>query len=443
MVYEHTFPLRHHWWIDSGIIGLYDIAGQLKDSNSQYHSIYYSVNMQGLIFQAPTQETLKDFLDSCYEELANRYWNVSTRKQRETNDWVIYDKDTDQFRLSPRRNPTPIPDLFKKGTSYRGEREEYEKLSLEMQKRVDTFLQENKKTLWGTKKQLLYDSQVCHPIIKLFPQKGKKTTCCICGQENICSEVSQPSFLLFASSTATLSFNSEGKKPDKICWECELLSKFAVEAAYYKKRIKDGKQENLFILQMTTSHVEKLINSHMFLSAQSTVRQFDEENYLSNIGTIKSDNRLLYYAKLPYEFLWAFFHDSYESLRIEAEKHAQSAEEMTMLCIKPVIETPLQIILLMIGYKGQTFILKEIIAYTETAYAFRLLHSLHDESAQDHKFLFKVFQDLYLLNEGKASDISNNLWRNRILQRVLQKKSILQPIESFAFRKSLKQDFPY
>jgi hypothetical protein len=48
LVYEHTFPLRHHWWIDSGIIGLYNIMGQLKDSNSQYHFIYYSVNMQSV-----------------------------------------------------------------------------------------------------------------------------------------------------------------------------------------------------------------------------------------------------------------------------------------------------------------------------------------------------------------------------------------------------------
>jgi len=443
LVYEHTFPLRHHWWIDSGIIGLYNIAGQLKDSNSQYHSIHYSVNMQELIFQAPSQQTLKDFLDSCYEELANRYWNVSTRKQREANELVIYDKNTNQFGLIPRRSPTPIPGLFTKGSSYRAENEEYAKLSMKMQERVDTFLLENQKTLWGAKKRLLYDSPVCHPIIQLFPNKGTRTTCCICGQENICSEVSQPSFLLFASPTATLSFNSEGKKPDKICWECQFLSKFAVEAAYYKQRIKDRKPENLFILQMTTSHAEKLINSHMFLNAQANVRQFDEENHLSNIGTTKSDNRLLYYAKLPYEFLWAFFHDSYESLRIEAEEHAQSAEELTMLCIKPVIETPLQIYLLVIGYKGQTFMIKEIIAYSETAYAFRLLHSFHEEFAQDHKFLFKVFRDLYLPNEGKAFDISNNLWRNRILQRVLQKKDILQQMESFAFRKSLKDDFPF
>lgn len=438
LVYEHTFPLRHHWWIDSGIIGLYNIAGQLKDRNSQYHSIHYSVNMQELIFQAPSQETLKDFLDSCYEELANRYWNVSTRKQREANDLVIYDKNANHFRLIPRRNPTPIPGLFTKGSSYRAENKEYAKLSMAMQERVDTFLHENKKTLWGAKKRLLYDSPVCHPIIQLFPNKGKRTTCCICGQENICSEVSQPSFLLFASPTATLSFNSEGKKPDKICWECVYLSKFAVEASYYKSY-----DENLYILQMHTGHLEKLVNSHTLPKAQSAVRQFDEENYHSNIGTIKSDNRLLYYARLPYELLWGFIHDMYEVLRLEAEMHAQSSEEFTMLCIKPIIETPLQLILLVVASKGQTFMLKELIAYSETAYAFRLLHSLHDEFSQDHKFLFKVFQDLYLPNEGKAFDISNSIWRNRILQRVLQKKSILQPIESFAFRKSLKQDFPY
>jgi len=97
----------------------------------------------------------------------------------------------------------------------------------------------------------------------------------------------------------------------------------------------------------------------------------------------------------------------------------------------------------MVSSKGQTFIIKDVIAYTETAYAFRLLHALHETFVEDNKFLFKVFQDLYLPGEGKAFDINNNLWRNRVFQQVLQKKPILHDIEKLAFHKSLQQEFPY
>lgn len=279
---------------------------------------------------------------------------------------------------------------------------------------------------------------MCQPKINLYPKKGKKTTCCICGKESYCSNVAQPSFLLFASPTATLSFNSEGKRPDKICWECDYLSKFAVESAHYKTD-----NENLFILQMTTGHAEKLINKHNILGSQSAVRQLDMDNYLSNIGTLKLDNRLLFYARLPYELLWAFFHDTYSLLREDAESRSITCDNLAMFCIKPFIETPLQLILLMVSSKGQTFIIKNIIEYTETAYAFRLLHALHKNITEDHKLLYKVFQDLYLPGGGKAFDINNILWRNRILQQVLQKKPILHDIEKLAFHKSLQQEFPY
>jgi hypothetical protein len=126
----------------------------------------------------------------------------------------------------------------------------------------------------------------------------------------------------------------------------------------------------------------------------------------------------------------------------EADKRDLSPEEYTVFCIKPFLETPLQLILIMISSKGQTFILKEIIFYTETAYIYRLFQSFHD-AFSDSKFLYKVFHDLYLSGDGRGFDTNNFLPRNRILQRVLQKKPILAHVEQFAFHKSLKQAFPY
>ncbi len=436
--YVYTFFLRHHWWFDAGLVGLYYIATAIRDRTPVYDSIMCSADAEGITFQAPGKELLKEFLNSCYLELANRYWNVSSKKQREENDLVIYYKQTDRLDLIPRRNSTPIPSLFTKGSSFRADGEEYEMLSSDMKKRVDLFLEENRKNLWGNKRRLLYEPPVCHPKMVLFPDSRKKAICCICGQENVCSDVSQPSFLLFASPTATLSFNSEARKPDKICWECQFLSKFAVESAHYK-----SSGDNLYVLQVASAHAKKLIDTHCILGSQSAIREFDMDNYLSNIGTQKGDNRLLYYARLPYELLWAFFHDTYDLLRKDAETRSRSKDELTMFCIKPFIETPLQLILLITSSKGKTFLLKEIINYTESAYAFRLLHSLQEEFSLDHRFLYKFFQDLYLPEGKKAFELNNHIFRNRILQRVLQKKPILQDIEELAFRKSLQQAFPY
>jgi hypothetical protein len=339
----------------------------------------------------------------------------------------------------PRRKPAPIPNLFTKGSSFRAEGIEYANLPPDMQERVDSFLKKHNKTLWGSKKFLLYELPVCHPQIELFPTKKKKNICSICGQESVCSNVSQPSFLLFASSTAALSFNSEGKRPDKICWECEFLSKFAVEAAHYKS---DG--DDLFILQVATGHVGKLIDTQNVLGCQSPVRQLDTDYYQSNIGTRKNADRLLYYARKPHELLWAFYHDTYHILRTEHEQHADASDALAMQYLQPFIEAPLRLIMLVITQKGQTFILKEVIAYTETAYVFRLIHALREEALPDNKFLFKVFQDLYLpVRKDKPFDASNYLWRNRIFRKVLEKKPILQDVECMVFKKSLEQDYPY
>lgn len=437
--YAHTFSLRHHWWFDAGLTGLYYIAVHVRDRSSRYDSIKYHIDAHGITFKGSSQDVLKEYFYRCYEELVSRYWNTSTKKQKEDKELVCLNKNTGQIELAAKRNPTPIPSLFTGARSWRADGIPYKELPFEKKQEVDHFLKEHKRKLWGSEELLVYEAPVCHQQIELFPTKGKKNVCCVCGQTSVCGEVSLPSFLLFASPTATLSFNSEGKKPDKICWECEFLSKFAVESAHYK-----SSDDNLYILQMNVGHAEKNIKSHKILGSQAAVRQLDTDNYRSNIGTQKMDGRLLYYARLPYELLWAFFHDTYELIRDDAEKRAMSANDLFMLCTKPFIEAPIQLVLLTVSSKGKTFIPKEIIAYTDTAYVFRLMHSLREGFAEYKKFLFYVFQDFYLpVKKDKPFDLSNYLWRNHLLQRVLQKKPIVQDVEQLAFRKSLQQAFPY
>ena len=423
--HSYAFSIRHHWWFDSGLTGLYYIAAQVKGDNPKYDTVTFHEDASGLTFTGTDQEVLKEFLNDCYEHLAFKYWNVSTKKQKEDKDLVRLDVHTGKIELIAKRNPAPIPSLFTGARSWRAEGIAYKDLPVDKKEEVDLFLKEHKRNLWGKEQLLVYEAPVCHQQIELFPVKGKKSVCSVCGQTAVCSEVSLPSFLLFASQSATHSFNSEGKKPDKICWECEFLGKFAVEAAHYK-----SSDENLYILQIHTGNVEKNITSHKALGSQSAVRQLDPDSYRSNIGVHKMDSRLLYYGRLPFELIWAFFHDTYGLIRDDAELRAASSDELFKLCAKPFIETPLQLVLLVVSSKGQTFITKELITYTDTVYAFLLIDSLRRNFSERPKLLGHVFQDLYLpVRKDKPFDVSNYLWRNRILKKVLQKKSIFQDVE--------------
>ncbi|MBU7006126.1 hypothetical protein [Phosphitispora fastidiosa] len=436
---SHDFSIRHNWWFDAGLAGLQSIAVEVRDKVKDYKDIKIRVTNEHLTFQAPSKEVLRNLLNDCYSLLADRYWNISDKKQRESLELVIYYQDTDDLGLIPKRKPTPIPSLFTKGSSWRAEAEEYAKLSTGMKQRVDEFLKNNNKKLWGNKKMLLFKPPVCHPQLELFPNKKNKTICCVCGREMVCSDVNQTSFLLFASKTAALSFNSQAKRPDKICWECEYLSKFAVESAFYKQN-----GDNIFILQLVTGNAQKMVESQAVLSSNKAVRKLDEDNFRANIGAYKQDNKLLFYAQLPYEILWTFFYDTYTLLREEADLHEDYTEdEKDEFCTRPFIESPIQLVLLRVATKGQTFITKEIIYYTETAYIFRLVNEIQKLTSSGDNLLYKLFHDLYLPREGKAFDINNYLWRNLILQKVLQKKSVLQDFERLTFRKCQAQLFPY
>jgi hypothetical protein len=429
----YSIRLRHQWWIDAGIVGLYSIALQLLPRNPQ---LDLSISDDGtqLLFHYDQLDSLRIFFQNCYEELARRHWNVSTKKQRENPEWVIYDRKTDTFHLKPKRNPTPIPALFVKGSSWRPDGislDELEKEQPELAHRTRQYLAENKKTLWGSKKLLLYDSPVCHAELTILPnEKKKKTVCSVCGQESPeCEEVSQPAFLLFASSSAAKSFNSNLKNPDKLCWECNFLSRFAVESALYRK-IRDNK---LFILQIISPNINKLIRLQGTLGVQSHMRQLDEEYFMGNIGM--SSSSLLHSSYKPYEFLWAFFSEAYLWLEENRGRGLETNLFLELLNIS-LDQAPLQLGLFMLSTKGQTFLVDDLIFYNDSAYLFRLLYELrHGEQTLD---LRSMYFDLF----DRTNKENPTGWRNRIFKRVLNKKLIIKEVEQFAFHVSREGTHP-
>ena len=48
------------------------------------------------------------FLEQCYSFLALMYWNTSTKEQIARNELVLYNKETKEFSVAPKRQATPV-----------------------------------------------------------------------------------------------------------------------------------------------------------------------------------------------------------------------------------------------------------------------------------------------------------------------------------------------
>lgn len=424
---KYSICLRRHWWFDAGIAGVYAIS-KSGDARLDNFNVNVSTNNLGLNFEGTDRDTLRSFLETCYEILAERHWNVSTVKQKENPELVVYEKDKDTISLMAKRKPTPIVSMFVGARSWRGEGISYKEIKEPLKSRINEFLKENKTKLWGSDNKLLYSQPVCHQNLKILPEPkktGKEDTCSVCGKKSkFLSDVGLPSFLLFASSNAAKSFNSQAKNPAKICWECEFVSKFAVESASYKQT-----GESIFIIQVTSPDIEKLIEMQKEFGSLSSMRMIDDKYYYSNMG-LESDS-LIKYCRKPHELLWSFMVEKYNLIERESNENTPSNDLLQNSFLIDFLEdiniSPIQINLLHAVDSGDTFLTKNLILYDDLGYFFRLIHHMK----QNHIDLKKVFNSLY---EDK------DFFREKVLKNVLKKHSILQLIEQFSFKKVLSEE---
>lgn len=431
----YSIELRNHFWIDSGIAGLYLIAESNPDRLKR-HNVEIKINedKNSLEFNYYDLANLRQFLLECYDDLAMHYWNVSTAKQKQNPEIVLMDKQTRELKLGPKRVPTPIANLFVKGSSWKADKVTLKELDENEKRKVITFLEENKKKLWGSKEYLLYELPTCHPTLEILPEsksKRKSKVCCICGKEaNTYSDVGQPSYLLFASNTAAKSFNSEGKAPDVICWECEYLSKFALHTAGYKKV-----GDNLLIIQAYSPSLQMLIDIQSEMGAISPLRRHgDDDIYYCNIG-LESDS-LVQYASKPYELLWAFFYDKFSLLMKERIKQ-EAADDLQMQdwldenefnnFFQKVYSNPVMFFMLYAETGGKTFMTKDLTIYQDICYVFRLFRYM----LEDRVNLKSFYSSLWDSDNSK----NPNMIREKVCRSILLKHSILHIMEPFCFRK--------
>lgn len=419
---EYEVRLRNHWWFDAGIVGLYFIGTRVK-REKDYTNINLNYDSNRLLIKGKDENGIREFLEDCYKTLASLYWNVSTKTQKDNLDLVIYDKETQGFSLAPKRQATPMVKNLISGKSWKGKGIKYSEMDATLRAKTDEYLDKTKKKLWGSKELLLYSLPECQPGVKILPKENAKrqAACSICGKlTSNRKDTAQPAFLLFASKNAARSFHTQGNGISKICWECEFISKFTMDTINYNKS-----GDSLSVLLLNSPNLEHSINSQKKIGSSSVLRGIDEDFFYKNIGFDK--NGLINKARMSYELLWAYFVDTYFTLKSNIITEGVDEQDFFSQLMEDVLSSPIEIVILVLNEKGQTFITKELIVYNDISYAYRLLEYFLVHDVDIHK----IYNSLY------ETDNKGNLKpsRNNILKKVLNKHCIVSDIEAITFRK--------
>jgi len=421
---EYRINIRNNWWFDAGIVGLYFIATQQVVKCSEVDINY---DRDSLTIYGESESIIREFLQACYKELADMYWNVSTKKQKEKMELVMYDLAEDRFYLAPKRQATPVVSKFVKGTSWKAEGIEYNELDDELKIRTHEYIKKNNKTLWGNKNKLLLSLPESQPNIKILPEENikKQSTCSVCGRHTSnLIDISQPSFLLFSSKSAAQSFHSQGKRPAKLCWECEMLSKFTMHVINYKR---EGNK--LSILLLNSPNLELNIDNQIKIGCSSALRAIDEDYFYKNIGF--DENGITRFASMPYELLWAYFVDTYFILSNNMKTNI-SADDAFRNMLEEVLYSPIEIIVLSLVDKGQTFITNKLIVYNDVSYIYRVINELIKEVDINKVFSFLLERD------SKGNKLPS---RNKIFRKILNKHCILNDIVSVTEKKVIENSY--
>lgn len=128
-----------------------------------------------------------------------------------------------------------------------------------------------------------------------------------------------------------------------------------------------------------------------------------------------------------------FFIETYQILKDNSSETQISEDDFLAEFLGNLVSVPMEIIIMNLEDKGQTFITKELIFYNDISYAYRLIHQLVGDSID----IKRVFYDL-LEKDSKGNEKAT---RNNILGRILNKHCILLEIESLTFRKSISNKY--
>jgi len=423
---EITFPKLNHYWLDSGLLGLIVL---LKEVNA---NIEKTVSDEGLTLKG-TESDVRDVLEKVYDLLIKRYYNTSTKNQKEEMGGFFYDSKKNSIERFPKKYLAGIPALlygenqifeYKKGIKWANKA--HHKLPKEysdIQSIVDTFIQST-----GIKPStavLLVDFPYeFRPKLEniTLSSKQPKGKCFLCGCDvyGKSKEITKGTYPFITSSSGFKTFNSMGSSAEKICWKCDYISKFIPINSFYLT-IKNKKNEDLFAFFPYSVSLEKMLD--VYIPLQDA--KYEDPNLFKNfqhpLGFEKYADG---YFQKPFEVAFAFLYTLYRKVLLHQKADEGEAilnwEEMCNLTIS---KAPLEFIVLHAKSKGQTYMGKMVWPFRDSVYFFRLIENM-EKSGINIKEVMRLLIDFSQKNQENKT-----ILRNKFCERILKKRTLLDIVE--------------
>ena len=442
---ELTFPKLNHFWLDSGLLGL---AVFLKEIETDVERI---VSDAGLTLKG-TEEAIQGTLEKAYDLLIERYYDLSTKKQRDNTKSYnfYYDSKKDEFVAFPKKKSVGIAALIynkqatpsNKQIMWETDRKSNKKIigkipcsKSEQEWKwgevgilpddVDGFLNRMKEFVEkinikiGPPSGLLVEGpNEIRPQVEIKVKTSKiKGTCYFCGEDSYSlDDVSQTTFPFITGTSGLLNFNALCGKPEKVCWKCAFLGKFVPVNGFY---LSQG--DNLFAFFPYSVSFEKMLEVYAPLQDAKYEDPKLFKNFRHPLGFEKFEDG---YFQKPFEVAFAFLYTLYKKVLL----HQKSDENGGVLnwedmCNLTISKAPLEFVILHAESKGPTSMGKMVWPFRDSVYFFRLVKELEEND-------IKVKEVMRLLIDFSQKNQENKtIVRNKYCERILKKRTVLDIVE--------------
>lgn len=446
-----TFPRLNQFWNDSGVLGLYRcISGEIHQE-PQRGVDYPSENLD-TDFQTTTElkadqltitgevDAVQGLLETAYDRLIKHYYDLSSLKQwEEVTAHNFFFNSEGKFESFPKRKSRGIAAfIFDKAPRKAGEQVKWAdktpgKLPADyahLQGQLDQFLK-NKKLKPGPPAGMLVDEpNRVRPKVVIQVQeresRRKQDPCFLCGcTSSKMEKMNQTIFPFMTGDSGVLSFFSTTRGVTQVCWRCSFVGKFVPVNGFYIQT--SGRMHMFFPFAPNLCKMDDVY------SRLKRVTEW-EPNFFRNI-----EQGLGGYFSHPAEMAFAFLHRVYTELSadresdeadpIEEEVDPIEDEETFQREVRDFIffGAPLSFVVVSTEQKGQTQMPTQVRLYDDLAYILRLFRHLRKKGMRWKS----IAQNM--LDFEAVKDDNKSLKRNRMLDAVLTKQSILKQAESFAF----------
>lgn len=422
------FQKYNHFWLDSGLLGFYIIAELLQ---KEQNTVALTIDRSKIVLHGDEND-VASFLHRCMQKVLKEYYNTSTEKQKQERTGIYYDSTQQKFIRFPKvktqgiasiifpKAPRPLKDqakLDKKTGEITDVKYNY------LTSKLKAFLeQENLKI--DAANLLIDGPNAIQPKYEIdLDLKDQSDNCFICGSnQNKLAELKGTAFPLITGESGIKSFFSFADKAEKICWKCDYLSRFVPVNGFFKKLENEG----LMTFFPYSNNLEKIYKEFIKLEVTKKPDEYYAQNFQEFLGG---------YFQKGFESSFSFFYTLYRkvlNVQIDDESDNLDADllgnEFDKNLNALMEDDFFDFHFLEVTKLGDSYIGKTNWLYNDTIYLFRVLKEI------EIKRNIRIKKVMNQMIDFENTKIQNKtLLRNKICERILKKKKIIDLIEPFIF----------